>query len=46
MSLDFEKELPFYKEGELCEGMYTDTKEAGKRTEATVPKFDHGRYQL
>lgn len=45
MSLGFERDLPFYKEGNLCEGMYTGTKEAGKRTEATVPKFEYGLYQ-
>lgn len=45
MGLGFERDLSFYKEGNLCEGMYTGTKDAGKRTEAAVPKFDYGRYQ-
>lgn len=45
VSLGFEKELPFFKEGNLCEGMYTGTKEAGKKTEASVPKFEYGRYK-
>jgi uncharacterized protein (DUF169 family) len=45
ISLGFEKEPPFYKEGNLCEGMYTSTKEAGRTTEAAVPKFEFGKYQ-
>lgn len=45
VSLGFEKEQPFLKEGNLCEGMYTGTKEAGKKTEAAVPKFEYGRYK-
>lgn len=45
VSLGFERELPFLKEGNLCEGMYTNTKEAGRRTEAAVPKFKHGQYK-
>jgi len=45
MSLGFERELPFYKEGNLCEGMYTSTREAGAKMEVAVPKFEHGRYQ-
>ncbi len=45
VGLGFEKEPSFYKEGNLCEGMYTSTKEAGKRTEAAAPKFEYGRYQ-
>jgi uncharacterized protein (DUF169 family) len=45
VSLGFERELPFFKEGNLCEGMYTNTKEAGRRTEAAVPKFKHGQYK-
>jgi uncharacterized protein (DUF169 family) len=45
VSLGFERELPFFKEGNLCEGMYTNTKEAGRKTEAAVPKFKHGQYK-
>jgi len=45
VSLGFEKEIPFYKEGNLCENMVTATKEAGAKTEAAVPKFEYGRYQ-
>jgi len=45
MSLGFERELPFYKEGNLCEAMYTSTKGAGAKMEVAVPKFEHGRYQ-
>lgn len=46
MSLGFEKEPPFYREGNLCEGMYTGSKEAGRRTEAIVPKFEYGKYKF
>ena len=31
--------------GELCEGMYNATKEAGARTEALVPRFPAGAYR-
>ena len=33
-----------YLSGELCEGMYNASKEAGARTEAEVPKFPVGAY--
>ena len=45
VSLGFERELPFFKEGNLCEGMYTGSKEAGKKTEASVPKFEYDQYK-
>ena len=45
VSLGFERELPFFKEGNLCEGMYTGTKRAGAKTEAVVPKYEYGRYK-
>src|SRR5216117_248049 len=35
-ALGFEKPLPIYNVGTLCEGMYTETKEAGRRSEAAV----------
>jgi len=35
----------FYTSGETCEGMYTESREAGARTEAEVPRFPHGRYR-
>jgi uncharacterized protein (DUF169 family) len=45
VSLGFGKKLPFLKEENLCEGMYTGTKEAGKKTEASVSKFEYGRHK-
>ncbi len=45
LSMGFERELPFFTEGNLCEGMYTSSKEAGQRTEAAVPKFGYGRFK-
>ncbi|HKV45211.1 MAG TPA: DUF169 domain-containing protein [bacterium] len=41
----FEEVLPYYAEGNLACGMYTETAEAGKRTEAEVPKFGFGTYE-
>lgn len=35
----FEDELPYYKEGNLTNGMYTKTCELGEKTEGVVPKF-------
>ncbi|MBI2525736.1 MAG: DUF169 domain-containing protein [Candidatus Rokubacteria bacterium] len=40
----FDKPLPIYNVGTLCEGMYTETKEAGQRSEAAVDKFAPGEY--
>ncbi|HWR82986.1 MAG TPA: DUF169 domain-containing protein [Candidatus Deferrimicrobium sp.] len=31
--------------GRMCSGMYTETDDAGRKTEAEVPKFSFGRYQ-
>jgi len=42
--LGFDKPLPYYLQGNLCEGMYTETKEAGARTEAVTDRFEPGRY--
>ena len=41
----FDPAVPAYSSGEMCEGMYNATKEAGARTEAEVPKFPVGRYR-
>ena len=41
----FEKELPYYSEGNCACGMYTETKEGGARTEAATHKFPYGKYQ-
>lgn len=40
----FDKEVPKYSEGFLCEGMYTETKEAGAETESEVWKFPVNAY--
>ena len=40
----FDRPLPIYNVGTLCEGMYTETKEAGRRSEAAVDKFAPGEY--
>jgi len=40
----FDKEVKFLTEGNLCEGMYTATAEAGARSEAAVDKFPHNAY--
>jgi uncharacterized protein (DUF169 family) len=41
----FETVLPYYADGNLACGMYTETTEAGARTEAEVPKFSLGDYE-
>ncbi len=38
----FAEALPFYTEGNLCEGMYTATKEAGAVSEASVSRLPLG----
>ncbi len=43
-ALGFEKPTHLHKSGTLCEGMYTETKEAGQRSEAAVDKFAAGEY--
>ncbi len=35
----FNKEIDTFSCGEMCAGMFTETKQAGARTELTVPKF-------
>jgi uncharacterized protein (DUF169 family) len=44
-ALGLEPSIGFYTEGNLCEGMYTETAEAGKASEAAVDRFDYGDYQ-
>ena len=41
----FEPELPYYTEGNCACGMYTETKEAGAKTEAATHRLPHGRYR-
>src|SRR5437773_6124189 len=43
-AIGFDKPLPIYNVGTLCEGMYTETKEAGRRSEAAVDQFAPGEY--
>ncbi len=44
VAFGFDKPVDFYTEGNLCFGMYTETKEAGRISEEAVPKFEYGRY--
>jgi MtaA/CmuA family methyltransferase len=43
-ALGFEKPTHLHNSGTLCEGMYTETKAAGQRSEAAVDKFAPGEY--
>ena len=43
-ALGFEKPTHLHASGTLCEGMYTETKEAGQRSEAAVDRFPTGQY--
>jgi MtaA/CmuA family methyltransferase len=43
-ALGFEKPTHLHTSGTLCEGMYTETKEAGQRSEAAVDSFAPGEY--
>jgi MtaA/CmuA family methyltransferase len=43
-ALGLERPTHLHKSGTLCEGMYTETKEAGQRSEAAVEKFAAGEY--
>lgn len=45
VAFGFDREVDFYAAGEACCGMYTETKEAGARTEAGVAKFSFNEYQ-
>ena len=45
LAFGFEPEVPYYTDGLICAGMYTETAEAGARTEAEVAKFEHGQYR-
>lgn len=44
VAMGFEEPIDFYEEGHLCEGMYTGTSEAGRKTEAETDKFAAGKY--
>jgi uncharacterized protein (DUF169 family) len=41
----FRQATEFYEEGKACAGMYTETEEAGRRSEAQVEKFSFGEYR-
>ncbi len=43
-ALGLDKPTHLYTSGTLCEGMYTETREAGQRSEAAVDKFEPGEY--
>ena len=43
-ALGFEKPTHLHSSGTLCEGMYTETKQAGQRSEAAVDSFAPGEY--
>jgi MtaA/CmuA family methyltransferase len=43
-ALGFEKPTHLHASGTLCEGMYTETKDAGRRSEAAVDRFGAGEY--
>jgi MtaA/CmuA family methyltransferase len=43
-ALGLERPTHLHKSGTLCEGMYTETKEAGQRSEAAVEQFAAGEY--
>jgi MtaA/CmuA family methyltransferase len=43
-ALGFEKPTHLHSSGTLCEGMYTETKEAGQRSEAAIDRFPAGAY--
>jgi MtaA/CmuA family methyltransferase len=44
VALGFDKELKYHREGNLCEAMYTETAEAGSRSEAAVDKFAYNQF--
>jgi uncharacterized protein (DUF169 family) len=41
----FKEELETFSCGEMCAGMFTETRQAGARTESQVPKFSFGEYK-
>lgn len=42
----FKEELETYSCGEMCAGMFTETRQAGARTEEMAPKFSFGKYRF
>jgi uncharacterized protein (DUF169 family) len=45
VAFGFEKEVKYFTDGLACEGMYTASSDAGKKTEAEVPKFGYKEYE-
>ncbi|MBI4553981.1 MAG: DUF169 domain-containing protein [Candidatus Latescibacteria bacterium] len=45
VAFGFQEEMSYYTEGNLCAGMYTETPEAGARTEATIEKWPLHAYR-
>jgi MtaA/CmuA family methyltransferase len=43
-ALGFERPTHLHSSGTLCEGMYTETKDAGQRSEAAIDRFEAGSY--
>jgi MtaA/CmuA family methyltransferase len=43
-ALGFEKPTHLHASGTLCEGMYTESKAAGQRSESAVDRFEPGEY--
>lgn len=41
----FNKEIATFSCGEMCAGMFTETKQAGARTESAVPKFSFKEFK-
>jgi len=46
VAFGYEKSLPYYESGNLCVDMYTQDAAAGARSEAAIPKFEHGHHAL
>lgn len=44
IALGLEKRLPSYADGNLCVGLYTESLEAGRLSEDSVPKLPEGAY--
>jgi uncharacterized protein (DUF169 family) len=40
----FEEKLPYYEEGKLAVGMYTEEEESGRRMEEALEKYDFGEF--
>ncbi len=43
--LGFGEPTEYYLEGNICVDMYTETKEAGEKSEEEVFRFEHGKYK-